>query len=176
MRAAIAAEFDRLIAQNPSIAAHVIASRNGVLHVIDSVLANFGCLPAAKTARAAGPNLQLGTARGDRLQGGAGDDVQVGIGGNDRLTGGRGRDLMLGDAGNDRLDGGAGADIVDGGAGRDDLKGGAGTDLILGDAGNDTINARGGSRDYVVCGGGRDRVSADRRDVVARDCERVSRR
>ena len=33
-----------------------------------------------------------------------------------------------------------------------------------------------GERDVVQCGSERDTVLADRRDVVARDCERVSRR
>jgi hypothetical protein len=176
LRASIAAQFGRLIAQNPSIAGPATAYRNAVLRTLDAVLAHLGCLPAAKAAQADIPGLQLGTARGDRLRGSAGDDVQAGMGGNDRLTGGHGRDLMLGDAGRDRLDGGPGADIVAGGAGKDALKAGSGADLILGDAGNDTINARGGGRDYVVCGGGRDRVSADKRDVIARDCELVSRR
>jgi DNA-binding NarL/FixJ family response regulator len=42
--------------------------------------------------------------------------------------------------------------------------------------GRDVIMVRDGERDVVQCGSERDTVLADRRDVVARDCERVSRR
>jgi hypothetical protein len=38
------------------------------------------------------------------------------------------------------------------------------------------IIVRDGERDVVQCGSERDTVLADRKDVVARDCERVSRR
>ncbi len=42
--------------------------------------------------------------------------------------------------------------------------------------GDDRINVSGDAfRDRVRCGAGRDRVRADRRDRVARDCERVTR-
>lgn len=46
---------------------------------------------------------------------------------------------------------------------------------IFGLEGNDVIDVRGGRRDVVDCGPGRDSVKADRRDVVARNCERVRR-
>jgi hypothetical protein len=49
-------------------------------------------------------------------------------------------------------------------------------DKIRAFAGNDLVHARDGVRDEVSCGPGRDRVLADRRDRIARDCERVSRR
>jgi len=42
---------------------------------------------------------------------------------------------------------------------------------VFGNAGNDTINVVDGRRDVVDCGAGRDRVHADRRDVL-RNCER----
>jgi hypothetical protein len=48
--------------------------------------------------------------------------------------------------------------------------------VLFGRAGNDVLSVRDARRDRVVCGAGRDRVVADRLDVVARDCERVTRR
>jgi WD40-like Beta Propeller Repeat len=60
-----------------------------------------------------------------------------------------------------------GADEVLPGPGSDDVDSGAGADLI---------RARDRERDAVRCGSGRDRVLADRRDRVARDCERVVRK
>jgi hypothetical protein len=47
---------------------------------------------------------------------------------------------------------------------------------IRADAGNDIVDVRGGGIDTVSCGPGRDTAYADRRDRVARDCERVIRR
>lgn len=38
-----------------------------------------------------------------------------------------------------------------------------------------TVDVRGGGLDFVDCGHGRDTVSADRGDIVARDCEQVRR-
>jgi hypothetical protein len=43
-------------------------------------------------------------------------------------------------------------------------------------AGDDAVNTRGGGRDRVRCGPGRDTALVDRRDRVARDCERLLRR
>ena len=65
---------------------------------------------------------------------------------------------MLGGAGNDRIDATAGPG-----------------DVVAGGGGNDVISARDGAADRITCGAGRDRVTADRADVVARDCERVTR-
>ena len=84
----------------------------------------------------------------------------------DVLRGTRSGDRLVGAAGDDALVGGAGGDCLQGGAGRDRLNGGAGRDRLVGGPG----------RDRVRCGPGRDRVVADRRDCVARDCERVRRR
>ena len=42
------------------------------------------------------------------------------------------------------------------------------------EAGSDSINSANGVRDYVDCGFGRDRVTADRRDVLS-GCELVKR-
>jgi hypothetical protein len=49
-------------------------------------------------------------------------------------------------------------------------------EYVSASGGNDRIDVRGDSfSDRVRCGRGRDRVLADRRDRVARDCERVTR-
>jgi hypothetical protein len=49
-------------------------------------------------------------------------------------------------------------------------------DEIIEGSRNDLIAAREEFRDLIVCGPGRDRVIADPGDVVARDCELVTRR
>ncbi|HET6829718.1 MAG TPA: calcium-binding protein, partial [Solirubrobacterales bacterium] len=100
------------------------------------------------------------TRRGDRLGGtGAGDEIN-------------------GHAGNDRIDGRGGDDCASGGKGRDRIRGGKGRDRLSGGTGGDRIMAADGRRDRVRCGRGpgRDRVRADRKDRVAGDCERISRR
>jgi phosphodiesterase/alkaline phosphatase D-like protein len=111
----------------------------------------------------------------DVLHGGAGADLLLGGGGNDVLIGGLGRDELGGGTGNDRLDaggggdallGGAGADTIGGGAGNDSIVGGTGRDRLRGGLGADRFFARDGRRDTVVGGGGGDRVTADRFDVV----------
>jgi hypothetical protein len=48
--------------------------------------------------------------------------------------------------------------------------------VIRARGGADSIRATNGKRDVISCGSGRDRVVADRRDRVGRDCERVTRR
>jgi len=94
----------------------------------------------------------------------------------DRLVGTPGRDMLRGLGGGDTILGLAGDDLLDGGTGNDTLVGGTGRDLLYGRAGNDVLSVRDGTRDRVSCGQGRDRVVADKRDVVSRDCERVVRR
>jgi hypothetical protein len=61
-------------------------------------------------------------------------------------------------------------------AGRDVLDGTRGRDVLCGLAGADLFRSRGGGADVIRCGPGKDAVLADRRDLVARDCERVARR
>jgi hypothetical protein len=68
------------------------------------------------------------------------------------------------------------ADTIRGTPGGDRIKGGGGRDRIKARGGSDLIRVRRGGRDRVNCGPGRDRVIADRRDRVARNCERVRRR
>ena len=112
----------------------------------------------------------------DRISGSAGEDRLKGESGNDDLSGGSGDDVLSGSEGNDVLSGGTGNDRLQGSDGSDRLTGGSGSDDIDGDSGTDRISARDGSRDSISCGSGRDTVSADRRDRVRSDCERVSRR
>jgi hypothetical protein len=109
-----------------------------------------------------------------------GDKNLVGGPGNDGIIAGQGSDNLLGSSGNDFLDGGRGSDRVVGEGGidfliqgpggetaKDSLSGGDGNDVILVD--NDPA-----TRDLVTCGSGFDRVVADRRDLVAEDCEKVA--
>lgn len=149
----------------------------GLTAIIDSLLAAFGCAPAPRIAAAGREaSAETGTVAADVLRGSPGNDLLDGREGGDRLAGGGGRDVVLGAAGNDRAQGGAGGDLLMGDAGRDRLAGGAGTDILVGGAGPDRLDSRDRERDYLICGRGRDQVLADRRDRVARDCERVSRR
>jgi Ca2+-binding RTX toxin-like protein len=92
------------------------------------------------------------------------------------MQGNAGNDSLLGEAGNDTLSGDAGDDAINGGDGNDVINGGPGKDDMQGGAGNDRIYARDGEVDHIGCSTGRDRVRADRIDIVSLDCERVSRR
>lgn len=100
---------------------------------------------------------KVGTAGPNVLRGGLGNDTLRGLGGNDRLYGGSGNDRLFGGAGNDRLEGHRGRDLLEGGPG------------------NDTVVARDKAVDTIRCGAGRDLVTADRNDRVAKDCEVVRR-
>ena len=142
----------------------------------------------------AAANTITGTARADRIFAAGGADRVAGSGGtdcidlgsgNDRGSGGSGSDLMLGASGRDRLSGGpgrdrlyggSGGDRISGGSSADRISGGAGADWISSGSGSDRISARDRRRDRISCGSGRDSVTADRVDRVARDCERVRRR
>ena len=73
---------------------------------------------------------------------------------------------------------GVGSDNAVGGPGNDflnDVIREAAEDNYVGGRGGDVfaVNNRPAARDVVVCGSGFDRVLADRKDVVAGDCERV---
>lgn len=110
----------------------------------------------------------------DCISGGPGNDRGDGGGGKDRLQGQTGHDRMDGGPGRDRIKGGPGNDRLTGGGGRDRINGGNGKDRLNGGGGNDRIKSADKSRDIVKCGAGkRDVVVADRRDRVAKDCERV---
>jgi Tol biopolymer transport system component len=66
-------------------------------------------------------------------------------------------------------------DLIDGRGGDDRIAGGGGDDRISGGPGDDTIVSKDRYRDSIRCGSGVDRVVADYRDRLARDCERVRR-
>ena len=141
-----------------------------------------------------GPDTLRGTNGNDNLIGKGGNDKLFSLAGDDNLLGGEGRDIVLGGderrsrGGDKNLVGGPGNDLVGGGKGSDNVLGGDGNDLVadgdLDDSSRDTLSGGSGNdvifvanvpavRDVVVCGGGFDRVLADRKDTVARDCERV---
>ena len=100
----------------------------------------------------------------------------VGTWGNDTLRGTAQADSICTFPGADRIDGLAGNDLIRSGNGDDIVTGGRGRDTIDAAGGRDVISVRDGERDVVRCGSEHDTVLADRRDAVARDCERVSRR
>jgi Ca2+-binding RTX toxin-like protein len=127
-----------------------------------------------------------------------GDKNLVGGPGNDGVVGGIGSDTVLGGSGDDFVNGDYGSDrAVVGGEGRDFLLGSRGADRIVGeesgdflidgdvdDSWTDVLSGGDGDdifvvanvpavRDIASCGGGFDRVVADRKDAVADDCERV---
>jgi Ca2+-binding RTX toxin-like protein len=128
-----------------------------------------------------------GTNRADALAGTAGPTRIFGLGGDDYIEVGSG-DRAYGGSGDDRLDadprdkrptrlsGESGDDLLLGSAGGDRISGGAGRDRISAEGGRDRIYTRDNERDRVRCGPGPDRVVADPRDSVAKDCERVGRK
>ena len=86
----------------------------------------------------------------------------VGGSGNDSVVGGRGSDHLLGQEGNDLLLDGPEREFA--------------TDMLSAGEGNDVVAAvnKPAFEDIVTCGGGLDRVIADRKDVLAPDCEKVN--
>jgi Ca2+-binding RTX toxin-like protein len=143
-----------------------------------------------------GPDTLQGTNGDDTLIGKGGNDTLLSLRGRDNLLGGPGKDCLLcvtaslnKNTGGDKiLLGGPGRDIVESGKGSDIVVGAEGNDLLRDDyirefskdglsggPGNDVIDVMHyrSARDLVVCGSGFDRVGADRKDVVAPDCEKV---
>jgi Ca2+-binding RTX toxin-like protein len=142
-----------------------------------------------------GPDTLRGTNGADTLVGLGGNDELYALSGRDTLLGGLGKDVVLGGnenrafGGDKKLAAGSGNDVVAGGNGSDNVVGEAGNDLMAdgevehdqskdilsGGAGNDAIIVVNSPafEDIVTCGSGFDRLIADRRDVVAPDCERV---
>jgi Ca2+-binding RTX toxin-like protein len=118
-----------------------------------------------------GPDTLSGTKKADNLLGKGGKDVLHGLGGGDDLVGGTGNDAVWGDRGSDNLLGAEGNDYLSDGAftefSEDNLSSGGGNDVL------DAINQP-AFGDTIVCGRGFDRVLADRKDVVAPDCEKVA--
>jgi Ca2+-binding RTX toxin-like protein len=114
--------------------------------------------------------LLVGTSRADTLIGEGGGDVIFGLGKADRIRGAGGHDCLIGGAGGDRLLGEEGSDRLTGGAGPDRLLGGPGINGYDAGPGRDFVDAANGRPELVRCGSGRDRVKADRRDIL-RSCE-----
>ncbi|HWI71422.1 MAG TPA: hypothetical protein VNT55_05675 [Baekduia sp.] len=127
-----------------------------------------------------------------RFVGTDGDDVATAseVGNRAELTGKGGNDKLHGTDSDDVIDGGAGADDIAAGYGNDTIVGGPGTDKIVADrdgrcnelhcdlspgSASDTIDAVDGEVDNITCGPGTDTVKADAADVVAPDCENVTR-
>src|SRR5215207_1217270 len=156
---------------------------------------------ALAVTKIGGPGLDhlRGTNGDDILIGRGGNDILNSLAGNDELLGGRGKDVVVGgtscceqsdfSGGNKNLLGGPGNDVVFGGLGADNIVGGRGNDLVEDGPGlessTDKLSAGGGNdvvgvvndpayKDIVACGGGFDRVFADKKDLVASDCERVA--
>jgi hypothetical protein len=142
-----------------------------------------------------GPDTLRGTNGNDNLIGKGGNDILFSLNGRDNLLGGPGKDIVLGE--NERLNFARGNKDLVGGPGNDVVVGGRGSDNVLGDEGNDFLidgptrefsldKVSGGdgndvflvdnvpaAKDLVTCGDGFDRVLADTKDLVARNCERV---
>lgn len=135
------------------------------------------------------------------IDGGPGDDLLVGGPADDVIDGGPGQDIIAGGGGADVLRGGSGEDLVtyadriaaDGtllprrspvraAIGRPGFSGSAGegdtiandVEQLQGGAGADSFSLRDGRATEVSCGGGRDSVTADPRDMLDIDCERVT--
>jgi Ca2+-binding RTX toxin-like protein len=143
-----------------------------------------------------GPDTLRGTNGADTLVGLGGNDILLALAGQDNLLGGPGRDIVNGGSlaepfgGTKNLAGGEGNDAVQGGLGSDYMAAQGGNDFMVGGEffdqppekdtlfagdGNDVIDVinEPAGMDVVSCGGGFDRVLADRADVTAPDCERV---
>lgn len=111
--------------------------------------------------------VQVGTKRGDHLEGSSAWDNMFGRAGNDTLAGRAGNDVLNGDgaticcaattawtsltaAGNDRLYGGPMGDMLVGEDGADRLDAGAGHDMLEGGRGNDTLTGGTGADAFIV--------------------------
>ena len=146
---------------------------------------------------------KIGTDGSDTLRGTNGADNLIGKGGNDDLYALNGRDTLLGGPGKDvvvdaprgvwrrgdkNLQGGPGNDVVFGARGSDNVLGDEGNDLLVDgplhessldkDSGADgtdvlLVDNVPAAKDIATCGGGFDRILADRKDLVAPDCESV---
>lgn len=86
-------------------------------------------------------SVTIGTAGADTMNGFTvvTPDLIMGNAGNDILNGGVGKDQVFGNAGDDNVSGGLGNDTLIGGDGNDTIQGNAGADVIRGGSGNDTM-------------------------------------
>ena len=148
-----------------------------------------------------GRDFLKGTAGADNLIGKGETDLIFGLAGKDTLLGGPGKDVVFGGSfsggwglalgGDKHVVGGPGNDVVGGGKGSDNVQGQGGNDLLDGGEYDrpvkDTLSGGGGNdlffvdndpagEDVVTCGDGMDWVFADRKDMVAPNCEKVADR
>lgn len=159
---------------DPNIVGTDIFATNGVIHVLDGVLAPIEA-SAILTAPDAdfmigdngdgeyitgdGMDFVDGNGGADSIHTGKGDDVAIGGAGNDDIVGGAGDDTLLGEAGRDMIRGGQGNDMIDGGRGSDRLYDNFGDDYVKGGQGNDLIFSGGGNDVFVFENGdGNDRI------------------
>ena len=159
-----------------------------------AVLLASGVALASDMTGTDGPDKLRGTNRADTLVGRGGNDVLSGRAGRDHLVGGRGKDwlfsgnknffgtgdkILVGGPGNDGIHAGQGTDYVEAGDGNDLMIDGSlsesSHDNFAGNAGDDLIivNHSPAFEDRVSCGSGFDVVGADKKDVVAPNCEKV---
>ena len=162
-----------------------MAKRTGLLELFVGALLSAclaGAALAATVTGTEGDDYLTGTAGADEIGALGGDDAAYARGGDDvvlagegddrgtvdagGLSGGGGEDVMRGGAGNDSLHGDGEYDRVFAGEGRDFLSPGNGGrnsgDLYSGGPGDDHVDAedyRGGRKDVVRCGPGRDTAS-----------------
>jgi hypothetical protein len=94
---------------------------------------------------------------------GEGDTVGADV---ENLGGWRGQDTFTGSGVGNAMDAAGGEDYIDGAGGADVMTAGTGFDVV---------RARDGVADTVDCGGSSDFAIADKKDVVAKSCERVDR-
>jgi hypothetical protein len=140
----------------------------------------------------------VGKGENDRIFSLAGKDNLIGGPGKDLVWGGSRRSLhgdlpvhYTSSGGAKKLIGGTGNDVLWGGKGSDNAVGNSSNDLLVGGEYHhpvkDTLSGGGGNdvfsvdndpagKDVVRCGGGFDWVFADRKDVVASNCEKVGDR
>jgi len=111
----------------------------------------------------------------EAVLGGSGSDVLTGEDGANTLSGAAGADQLNGLGGDDSLNGGTGKDVITGGSGDEVITGGPSPDKITAGSGDDVINAKDGAKDAIDCGTGDDHATADAIDVVASNCEHVTR-
>jgi Ca2+-binding RTX toxin-like protein len=135
-----------------------------------ALLLASGLALAVNRVGSGGPDILRGTRGEDTLLGKGGKDIILGLGAEDSLLGGRSNDAVFGGRGSDIILGEGGNDFLGDGpfseSSEDNLSGGGGNDVL------DAINEP-AFEDHVECGRGFDRVLADRKDLVAPDCEKV---
>jgi Ca2+-binding RTX toxin-like protein len=162
--------------------AHGDSDMNKVVGTMDDDTLR-GTMSADEIVAKKGNDTLSGLAEDDKLIGGRGGDSLSGGPDDDAVLGGRKPDDSDGDHmsytgddahkdpdtpdGKDNLSGGTGDDLLAGGENRDRVRGGPGDDFVFASHDN--------AADTISCGAGTDKVKADRKDDVAKNCEIVER-